>query len=424
MRRSKLSIQILWVGLITILLTIFASLILPLVRERSLRREAVLADMTRIWGQPHLISGPLAYGRGGNVALEKLSIEGELKSSMRKKGIFRIPFYNATLRYRTVLAGNARQIVVLSRSRLAISGASVGTHKIRFVEKLESGTYFYRAEADGEAGDELSFAVQCEGLQSLSFLPANAYTEVQLKSDWSDPGFFGDYLPSQYETGKAGFAAQWKIHLPRFQGPEEKYLQLTPQSAAHDNEESAAVRRVEARATLPGVTGLGSFGVNFYQPVDIYLSTERSVKYAILFIALTFLTLVLFETISSAEIHPMQYLLAGTALVIFYLLLLALAEFTGFAIAYAIAAGATVLLLARYSGSFLLNRRHSFAFASVLVLLYGLLYVILQLDELALIAGAVTLFVALAATMYLTRRLDWYRLGDAAKPAEKGLLEL
>ena len=408
MRKSKLSTQILWVGLITILLTVIATFILPLIRERSNRREAVLSDMARIWGQPHLISGPLVYGRSGNIPLEKLVVDGELKTSIRKKGIFRIPFYNAVLHFRGVLTGVGRQVVILSRSRLTITGARVGTQNIRFVERLESGSYFYRAQADGEAGDALAFTVQCEGLQSLSLLPANAYTEVQLKSDWSDPGFFGDYLPAQYETGKAGFTAHWKINVPRFRAPEEKYLQIMPPAPAHDSDEPPARRTAETSATLSGVSGHGSFGVNFYQPVDIYLSTERSVKYAILFIALTFLTLVLFETISSAEIHPMQYLLAGSALVIFYLLLLALAEYTGFTLAYCAAAVATVLLLARYSGSFLLSRRHTFVFAAVLALLYALLYVILQLEEFALIAGAATLFLALAATMYLTRKLDWY----------------
>lgn len=410
MRKSKLSTQILWVGLITILLTILATMILPLVRERSLRREKVLADMTRIWGQPHLITGPVAYGSTGAVELQKFKIDGDLKTSVRRKGIYRFPFYAAKLGISGKLTGTTLRLVMLSRSRLQIDAATLGKRAVTFSEQNESGMYAYRAAVTGVSGDELKIALSCEGLQSLSFAPTSPATEVNLKSDWNDPGFFGDYLPAEYAISKGGFTALWKLQMPRYRAPEEKYLHL-PSVAEPEAEtsDSATLRRAEVAAPAVTQAQPGRFGVNFYQPVDIYLATERSVKYAILFITLTFLTLVLFETISSAEIHPMQYLLAGTALVIFYLLLLALAEYTGFTIAYCAAAGATVLLLARYSGSFLLSRRHTFAFAAVLSLLYALLYVILQLEEFALIAGASTLFLALAATMYLTRKLDWYR---------------
>nr|AGC71697.1 inner membrane protein CreD-like protein [uncultured bacterium A1Q1_fos_300] len=409
MRRSKLSTQILWVGLITILLTVIATMILPLVRERSLRREKVLADMTRIWGQPHLILGPVAYGAGGAVEIRRFRIDGDIKTSLRRKGIYRFPFYSAKLDMTGKLAASAGRVVVLSRSRLQIDSASLGNRAVFFGEQNESGVYTYRANVAGQSGDELKISLSCEGLQSLSFAPTTVTAEVRLKSDWNDPGFFGDFLPAEYDISKSGFSASWKLHLPRYKAPDEKYLHLP---SATEPEADATDSVIQRRSEVATATALqpvpGRYGVNFYQPVDIYQATERSVKYAILFIALTFLTLVLFETISSAEIHPMQYLMAGSALVIFYLLLLALAEYTGFTIAYIAAAGANVLLLAKYSGSFLLNRRHSMAFASVITLLYSLLYVILQLEEFALIAGASTLFLALVATMYLTRKLDWY----------------
>lgn len=419
MRKSKLSTQILWVGLITILLTILATMILPLVRERSLRREKVLADMTRIWGQPHLISGPVAYGATAAVEMQKFRIDGDIKTSVRRKGIYRFPFYAARLGISGKLTGTTLRLVMLSRSRLQIDTATLGNRAVIFSEQNESGMYAYRAAVTGVAGDELKIALSCEGLQSLSFAPTSPATEVNLKSDWNDPGFFGDYLPVEYTISKGGFTALWKLQLPRYRAPEEKYLHLPAATEPEaDTSDSATLRRAEVSAPAVAQIQPGRFGVNFYQPVDIYLATERSVKYAILFIALTFLTLVLFETISSAEIHPMQYLLAGTALVIFYLLLLALAEYTGFTIAYCAASAATVLLLARYSGSFLLSRRHTLAFAAVLSLLYALLYVILQLEEFALIAGASTLFLALATTMYLTRQLDWYGsvAGERNKP--------
>lgn len=412
MRRSKLSSQILWVSLITIILTVVATMILPLIRERAERREGVLREMTRIWGQPHLLQGPLAYDDRGAIDIAALTIDGDIKTSTRRKGIFRVPFYSAKLTLSGEIQGAARRIILRSRSRLNVEKAALGNRAVAFSESFETGTYVYRALTAGARGEKLQITLLCEGVQSLSFIPAAAASEVRLQSDWSDPGFFGDFLPAKYDIHKNGFNADWKIHVPRFEPVAEKYNQLpvgttTPATAVERRSVSETEKPVVAAAPAQ------AFGVNFYQPVDIYLSTERSVKYAILFIALTFMTLILFEAISSAEIHPMQYFLAGLALVIFYLLLLALAEYTGFTIAYAVASAATVVLLARYSGSFLLSRTHTIYFAGVLAFLYGLLYVILQLEEFALIAGATTLFLALAATMYLTRRLDWYRLGAA-----------
>lgn len=412
MRRSKLSVQIVWVGLITLLLTIFATMILPLVRERSARREKVLSDLTRIWGQPHLIAAPVAYGDRGLVDIQKMRIDGEIKTSTRRKGIYRFPFYSARIQMHGVLSASTNRLVILSRSRLQIERAKIGNRPVIFSEQSDGGIFAYTAKASIGAGDGIEVEFTCEGLQSLTFVPTSTLTEVRLKSDWNDPGFFGDYLPTEYEINKSGFNASWKIHMPRHKLPEARTFHL-PSSQVVDEEtsDSGASRLAASSVAVAGPSpSVGTYGVNFYQPVNLYLATERSVKYAILFIALTFLTLVLFETISSAEIHPMQYLMAGSALVIFYLLLLALAEYTGFTIAYIAAAGANVLLLAKYSGSFLLSRRHTIAFASVLTLLYSLLYVILQLEEFALIAGASTLFLALAATMYLTRKLDWYRL--------------
>jgi inner membrane protein len=224
MRRSKLSTQILWVGLITILLTVIATMILPLVRERSLRRQKVLADMTRIWGQPHLISGPVAYGAGGAVEIQKFKIDGDIKTSLRRKGIYRFPFYSAKLDMTGKLAASAGRVVVLSRSRLQIDSASLGKRAVFFGEQNESGVYTYRANVAGQSGDELKISLSCEGLQSLSFAPTTVAAEVRLKSDWNDPGFFGDFLPAEYDISKSGFSASWKLHLPRYKAPDEKYL--------------------------------------------------------------------------------------------------------------------------------------------------------------------------------------------------------
>jgi inner membrane protein len=395
MRKSKLAIQVLWVGLITVILTIMASMIFPLIRERSNRGEAVLREMTRIWGQPHVIAGPMVYGSDGAINLVARAVTGEIKTSTRRKGIYHFPYYNANLVFTGKVAdAEAGKIMFRSRSRLVISDAKLGSTRLSFHETHEGVNYAYVAKIPAGATGVLTIPVSCEGLQSLKFVATGKTMEVSLKSDWKDPGFTGDFLPADYNISKQGFDATWKIQQGGYVAPAAKSFDLPSEDP---NEEGRLI---------------SAFGVNFYQPVSIYQLTERCVKYAILFITLTFLTLILFETISSAEIHPMQYLLAGSALVIFYLLLLAFAEYLGFAVAYWIAACANIVLLAKYSGSFLLSRTHTAVFTAVLTLLYSILYVILQLEEFALISGAVMLFLALATTMYLTRKLDWYRIGE------------
>jgi len=394
MKTNKLRNQILWVGSITFLLTALAAAILPTISERAARRQTVLAELTRIWGAPQVITGPIASGNEKTIDFLEMQIEGDFKTSTRRKGIYKFPFYSARLDFSgKIKKTGAEKIQFNSRARLRVEKAALGFTELTFSEALENGIYVYRAYVPKNTKDLMfKMTLACESLQSLNIFPAAAQVGAKWVSDWRDPSFIGDFLPLDYTVNKRGFVAEWKI-----QGAARKLVDITTIGKASGEELLS-----------------GAFGVAFYQPVDIYQATERSVKYAFLFIALTLAVLLLFEILSSAEIHPMQYLLAGSALVIFYLLLLALSEFLGFSVAYWIAASGSVALLSRYCTSFLLCKAHVRAFTLTLALLYGLLYAILQLEEAALLAGALTLFAALGFTMYLTRNLNWYAVGSDA----------
>ncbi|MBX3722795.1 MAG: inner membrane CreD family protein [Turneriella sp.] len=394
MKKNKLRNQILWLSLLTLILTMLASLVLPLVSERAQRRETVLREMARIWGAPQMIAGPVGFAGDTAIEMSQLRVDGDLKVSLRRKGIYRFPLYAAKLQFTGELRRmGARQMMLKSRARLRIEKASLANAPLLFSETVENGIFVYKASVPaGFAGTRVQLQVAAEGLQSFSLLPVATETELRLTSDWNDPGFFGDFLPLTYDIQKSGFSATWKV---------------SGVAARKWSEIFAAVDR-HAELATPGV-----FGVSFYQAADIYLVTERSVKYAILFIALTLAALFLFELVSSAQIHPMQYFLAGLGIVIFYLLLLALSEYLGFAWAYLIAGSANTILLSRYSGGILLSRAHAVQFTLIIAGLYALLYVILQLEEAALLSGSLTLFAALALTMYLTRRVDWYAVGEA-----------
>ena len=230
------------------------------------------------------------------------------------------------------------------------------------------------------------------GADRMTFAPAGRETTVRMISDWPHPSFDGTFLPKDREITPDGFSATWEVpHLAR---------------------DIPQVARGEAQ--------LGAeFGVSFYNPVDFYQKVERAAKYGILFIALTFVTVLLTERLSGSRAHPVQFLLIGVAQCIFFLLLLSFSEQIGFAIAYLVAGAATIGLIGVYGRIGLGLGRHVRVLVGALVTLYATLFMILRSTDYALLAGSVLAFVALALVMILFRREDWFpEPADAApKPA-------
>jgi inner membrane protein len=165
--------------------------------------------------------------------------------------------------------------------------------------------------------------------------------------------------------------------------------------------------------------------VGFIDPINPYVLSDRAVKYGLLFVALTFIAVGLIEVLSGRRVHPVQYLLVGLALSLFFLLLLSLSEHLAFEVAYAAASCACAALLAVYASAMLGRSLHGLAFGAGIALLYGLLYTLLQMEQNALVIGSVMLFAGLATVMLLTRRIDWYalfaRLGAPGEPASNRL---
>ena len=233
------------------------------------------------------------------------------------------------------------------------------------------------------------------GMRSLAFAPIGKTTVVQLRATWPHPNFGGRFLPQSKKIDENGFTARWEIsHLASKNGD-------TLQRA------------------LKEVLPLETFDVSFIDPVNIYQQAERAVKYGVLFIALTFAAFFLFETLKDLRIHPLQYGLVGLALAVFFLLLVSLSEHISFLSAYLVASFSCVLLIGFYLSHVLGGWRRGAAFAAKLALLYGVLYGLLLSEDNALMLGALLVFVALAVTMVLTRRIDWYQLGTNGKHPAK-----
>jgi inner membrane protein len=222
--------------------------------------------------------------------------------------------------------------------------------------------------------------LQLRGSGSLKIAPVGKDTRVSLQSPWPTPSFTGSFLPAHYEVNHKGFRAQWTIFNLNRNLPQHWI-------SGHYDLNAAA------------------FGVDLMLPVDMYRKTMRCVKYAILIIALTFTVFFLMETAGGNPVHPLQYLLIGLALCLFYTLLLSLSEYLGFAAAYAIAALSVTGLITLYASWLFIHKKMMWITALALLILYAFIYMLVQLEDLSLLFGSLGLFVMLALLMYYTRRI-------------------
>jgi inner membrane protein len=255
-----------------------------------------------------------------------------------------------------------------------------------------------------ESAAHLQLAVDLPLLGTSEFhvTPVGRDTRVHLKSNWLHPSFSGDFLPVQRKLDANGFAAQWATTF--FSTNLEETL-----------------RRCEEQVSCTDFTPR-RLGVSFVDPVDQYLKTDRAIKYALLFITLTFAGFFLFDVLRKLPVHPVQYGLVGAALALFYLLLLSLSEHVGFAVAYLLSSAGCVGLIAFYVSHVLRSPMRGFGFGCGLAVLYGCLYGLLSADDYALLMGSLLLFAMLAAVMILTRNVDWWTLGsgEATEPRPHG----
>ncbi len=440
------------VALVALLVQLPIGMIDGLTAERKARRDGVVADIARSAAEAQQLAGPvvlLPYTqrsmqvttrtddsgrtqstrrervRKGWVALlpETLEIDGALRLQTKRRGIYRARLYAGQLELRgqfvispehrihrsgpEVEWGRARLVVGVSDPRGLRDGARVEWDGVALTPQpggAEAGTLASGIHADlgplsqpgttRSAQHRFRITLALRGSQRLDFMPLGRTTRVALASDWPHPSFTGRLLPeADTRISDAGFAATWtSSHFATNLG---QALQRCLDSQRCD----AVARNV--------------FGVAFIEPVDLYLTLERALKYGFLFVGLTFAAFFLFEVLARLAIHPIQYALVGLALAVFFLLLLSLAEHLAFGLSYAVAALACVALIGAYLAVVLQGARRGLLFAAALGGLYALLYAVLRLEDHALLMGSMLLFVLLAATMIGTRRVDWYRVGPA-----------
>ncbi len=253
--------------------------------------------------------------------------------------------------------------------------------------RMQLGRHLDRPSSGGAF--EFSVSLNLNGSGSLSFHPLADRAAITMSGNWNSPSFVGRRLPAQREVRDDGFDASWTS---------TRIGRKLPSAW------------IEGHGQSPSI-GRGAFGTRFIQPVDLYQVIERSTKYAVLIIGLTFVACFLMEVICHLRLHPLQYLQVGLANTLFYLLLLSLSEHLGFDTAYVLSTSASTALIAAYSAAILCSRWRATMMAAVLLALYAFLYLTLNAENVALLAGSVGLWVVLAIIMYLTRGIDWYGAG-------------
>lgn len=256
---------------------------------------------------------------------------------------------------------------------------------------------------------KFAFDLGLDGIERLHFVPVAKNNQVTLTSKWPHPQFSGRFLPSPKarRIDENGFSATWNISA----------LATNAQHQLARLEQSGRVSESHAFGTA-SLQNLDYFSVGFIEPVNIYSQADRAIKYGLLFVALTFAAFFLFEMLKQLPIHPVQYLLVGLALALFFLLLVSLSEHISFVSAYFVASGACILLIGFYLAHALRDRKRGLGFGVALTVLYGVLFGLLRSENNALVMGSILLFGVLSAIMIATRKVDWYQIG---KPGASNL---
>jgi inner membrane protein len=425
---SSPAFRLVIVGALSLALQIPVFLINAIAWERDRTRDGAVAEIADSWGHNQEIVGPflvIPYRYQLTEADEKgltrvsnlighatflparLDVGGSLEVERRYRGIFEAPVYRSNLGITGAFTApdfeewgvsdedirwEAAEIVFEITDARAIQNAATlqwGDRQIPF----EPGLGARQAQRPGirapigqaiEAETPFSLELGLNGSQAIRFAPLGRETHVKLSADWGDPSFQGAWLPQSHDVQAQAFSAEWSI----------PYLGRSyPEKWKGDGDIAAL--------------NLSLFGADLISPVDAYRQTERSIKYAILFLALTFTVIWLFEALGRARVHFIEYALIGAALCLFYLLELSLGEHLGFKTAYLLAAAPIVALVTAYAKPVLGAWTRALSVGGVIAALYGCLYLILQLEDYALLAGSLLLFAALAAIMYLTRNIDW-----------------
>ena len=429
--------KMIMVGMLTLALLIPLLFVQELITERSQRQKEVVNEVSELWGKEVSFYGPILkipYKSYKEVTIvdtktkqtsiqrdatteyayffpEKLNNKSNIKKNTSlKRGIYNNVVFTADMNFDGNFSkpnfeklGIKEEDIIWEKAAIIVKTTNLKSIKSDLKIKLNNQPLAFESvpEEDNYYGTlqtsnfnpktisnndtiNFNFTMQYNGSDSVGFIPIGKTTSVSIDSDWESPSFNGTFAAnnSTKKIGKNGFHADWKI-LDINRSFSQQYLNK-----------------------IPNLTDY-SFGVKLIETVDEYQQNERASKYGFLVIGLTFLIFFLIQSISKINIHIFQYSMIGIALIMFYTLLISITEHSSFSFAYAVAGSAVVALITFYSISILKNRKFPLFIGISLSVLYTFIFVIIQLEDYALLVGSIGLFLILAAVMYFSRKIDW-----------------
>lgn len=428
--KNSVSFKVFIIASLILVLLIPASMIRSLIFERSMRRYEVVNEITEKWGQKQIVAGPLLTipyeefyeddegilkkrTKYANFLPDVLNIKGSISPDIRYRSIYKTVVYNSNLSLEGEFSYPEIDKLNISTENMKWDEAfiSVGISDMVGIRdkitidwngnKLDAapGTKNRQVFNSGIHVDvplqnvlknNFYMDINLNGSQSLNFYPLGEVTNVEIGSSWENPSFQGNFLPVERDITEEGFLAKWQVFNLNRNYPQQ-WLDVDNNSIKHSLNQSA-------------------FGVDLILPVDLYQKTTRAVKYAVMFIVMTFLVYFFIEILNTYNIHPIQYLLVGFALIVFYLLLISLSEHIYFWYAYIIASISTIILISLFSASIIKEKKVAYLMAGILSILYIFLYILLESQDYALLLGSIGVFLILSFIMYLTRNIDWYSI--------------
>lgn len=423
--RNAVTIKIVIIFFLVIALMIPMEMIRSIKSERQERQEEAFVEISSKWGREQTVTGPvltIPYTRYDLneknepinvrndqffILPDQLQVQAEMIPEIRSRGIYKVVVYRSVLKLSgsfpkdLSLIENSQTVLEWDKARLSLgitdikgisdsvvlqwNGDNLTSEPGVNVDGLFASGFSVATpltKSQYEEDHQFSIEINLNGSRNLGFTPVGKETRIEMVSNWPDPSFTGAFLPSEREVTEAGFSARWNVLEYN-----RNYPQVWTNQAVNFHE--------------------SDFGVELILPVDNYQVVERSMKYAILFFAFTFMVFFFMEILRKQKVHPLQYALVGFALTLFYLLLLSLAEQVVFGIAYLIASAGIILLITAYSRAIFKSTALSATMAAFLVLVYGVLYILLQMEDFVLLLGSVFLFIALAAAMFISLKIDW-----------------
>lgn len=428
--------KLIMVGVLTLVLLLPLAFVQDLISERNQRKTEIIDEVATIWGKDILFYGPILKVPYKTIESTKITNEktgavtiqnktktnhayffpnqlinktNVAKNEHLKRGIFNPIVYNATMRFN----GNFKNLDVSKlgileenmewdKASIIIKTTNLKSIKSELLIKLNNKSYNFEPLNSSDAYNcigtkvfnynelqnnntlSFNFEINYNGSNSLKLIPIGKNTNVSIDSDWESPSFEGSFAANDKtkKISEKGFHADWTI------------LDINRTFSQQYNN------------TIPNLDDY-LFGVKLIQTVDEYQQNERASKYGFLVIGLTFLLFYLIQTISKINIHIFQYSMIGIALIMFYTLLIAITEHSSFSLAYSVSSISVLLLITLYSISILKDKKFPLLIGSSLTVIYTFIFVIIQLEDYALLVGSIGLFMILAAVMYFSRKIEW-----------------